>query len=122
LFKGDSTLEETWKQVPNDLDVIIDDGSHHPDSQIETFTYGFSHLHIGGLYFIEDLHCNFEEKYTGGHDIIFKWLFDLIMNQQKAVGGDFPGNFHVTKNNMNDIAKQIYSYHFYKSVVCFEKA
>jgi len=121
LIPGDSTLAETWEIVPNNLDAIVDDGEHHPDIQIATFMQGFSHLRKGGLYFIEDLHCNFTELYTGGHDIFFPWLFDLIINQETP-SLNYGGNFYLATRSMSELARQIYSYHIYKSVVIFEKA
>lgn len=122
LITGDSSKPETWEKVPYELDFIVDDGDHHPDTQIATFNLGFSHLKTGGLYFIEDLHCNFEEIYTGGHDIMYKWLFDLIM-QQQTPGRNYGGNFYTAQSAIaNQTARGIYSYHFYKSVIVFERA
>jgi len=121
LITGDSTKEEAWRSIPDDLDVIIDDGEHHPDVQIATFLLGFNHMRQGGLYFIEDLHCNFTELYTGGHDIIYKWLFNLIISQQTPAL-NFGGDFYKARSHMSTIAKSIYSYHFYKSMIIFEKA
>lgn len=37
------------------FDIIIDDGSHDPDIQIETFRVWFSKLNKGGIFFIEDI-------------------------------------------------------------------
>lgn len=121
MIKGDSTNAETWLEIPNNFDFIIDDGSHHPDDQISTFLLGFSHLKSKGLYFIEDTHCNFEVKYTGGQDIIYKWVFDYII-QQQTPGKNYNGNFYQFRNAMPNIVKDIYSYRFYKSVIVFEKA
>jgi len=121
VINGDSTAFETWEKVPSDLDVIIDDGEHHPDFQINTFLIGFKHLKKGGLYFIEDTHCNFEERYTGGHDIIYKWLFEKIINQQTP-HANWGGNFYKAQSYMDEITAQIYSYHLYKSIIAFERA
>ena len=45
-----------------DFDVIIDDGSHNSRDQLITFFGLFNGKH----YFIEDLHCNYEEFYSQG--------------------------------------------------------
>jgi len=121
LISGDSTKKETWEGVPHNLDVIVDDGSHHPDDQIATFLLGFTHLVQGGLYFVEDLHCGFTELYTGGHDTFFPWLFDLIINQETPKL-NYGGNFYLARGSMSELVRQIYSYHIYKSVAIFEKA
>lgn len=121
LINGDSTNQETWDKVPANLDVIIDDGNHHPDSQITTFARGFQHLRSGGLYFIEDTHCNFEERYTGGHDLLYKGIFEMII-QQQTPNVNWGGNFYQARYTMPEYVRDIYSYHFYKSIICFEKA
>jgi len=121
LINGDSTLEKTWENVPYDLDVIIDDGDHHPDIQLATLAVGFSHLVRGGLYFIEDTHCGFTDLYTGKKDTLYPEVLQWVMNQQTphvCVGG----NFYGYRQLISGFAHEVYSYHFYKSVVVFEKA
>ena len=122
VHPGDSTKHESWANIPYGFDVIIDDGDHNPDSQIATFNLGFSHLARGGLYFIEDTHCNFEKKYTGGKDIIYNWALNLVFNQQLPALGNTNGNFYQLRHLMPIPIRDIYSYHFYKSVIVFEKA
>ena len=38
------------------FDVVIDDGSHHPDHQLSTFERVWEPLNQGGYYVIEDMH------------------------------------------------------------------
>ncbi len=121
LIIGDSTESPTWETIPFDLDVIIDDGNHHPNAQIGTFKNGFSHLRSGGLYFIEDTHANFMKIYNDGDDIIYDWVFDLVFNQQLASSSPI-GDFYKAQEYMKGIEKNIYSYHFYKSLILFVKA
>jgi precorrin-6B methylase 2 len=120
IYRGDSTKIETWDEIPYDLDVIIDDGDHHPDSQIKTFELAFEHLRSGGYYVVEDLHCGFEQKY-GATDEFFRWAFDMIMKQQTPIS-NYPGNFYVCRSQMQDPIDKIYSYHFFKSCLVLEKA
>jgi len=120
LIVGDSTKPESWVDVPNNLDFIIDDGSHFPEHQIKTFLNGFPHVKSGGLYFIEDLHCGFEEAY-GATSRVYDWVFDYIMKQQTP-GRNFGGNFYQCRGAMEDVVRDIYSYQFFKSVIVFEKA
>jgi len=87
---------------------------------MQTFLLGFSHLKEGGLYFIEDTHCSFEEKY-GNTDLIYRWVFDYIIKQQTP-GRNYGGNFYYARRDMDRIVGDIYSYRFYKSVIVFEKA
>jgi len=120
VIEGDSTKLETWDAVPFDLDYIIDDGSHFPQHQMDTFLSGFSHLKSRGLYFIEDTHCSFQTEY-GYTDLIYKWVFDFVVKQQTP-GRNYGGNFYQCRGAMEDIVKDVYSYSFYKSIICFEKA
>jgi 8-demethyl-8-(2-methoxy-alpha-L-rhamnosyl)tetracenomycin-C 3'-O-methyltransferase len=122
ILQGDSTKIESWKEVPYELDFIVDDGSHYPNDQILTFQNGFNHLKSHGLYFIEDTHCNFSLQYTGGKDIIYNWVLNLVFNQQLPKYGNTDGNFYFLRGLMPIPIRDIYSYHFYKSVIVFEKA
>ena len=104
---GDSTKEETWRKIPYNFDYLIDDGDHHPHSQIKTFELGFPHLKSGGYYVIEDTHTNFEQRYTGGIDIIYKWVFDMIIRQQTP-GYNYGGDFYKCRHAIDGLAKDIY--------------
>jgi fibrillarin-like rRNA methylase len=55
LVIGDSTSWESYSSIPNDIDIIIDDGSHKPQDQFLTFQQAFNKLADGGLYIIEDV-------------------------------------------------------------------
>lgn len=43
--------------IDNDLDIIIEDGSHQNNHQQQTFAALFCLLREGGIYVIEDVHC-----------------------------------------------------------------
>ena len=48
------------KELVGGLDVIIDDGSHHPEHQMVSFKYLFEHgLKPGGIYIIEDTETSY---------------------------------------------------------------
>lgn len=59
VFIGDSTLSATANRIreehPALFDIIIDDGSHHPADQLDTFEAFFPLLGDGGYYAIEDI-------------------------------------------------------------------
>lgn len=56
LYNIDSTKEDNWIEFyGKKFDIIIDDGDHHPDTQIATFKSAWKYLKSGGLYFIEDI-------------------------------------------------------------------
>jgi cephalosporin hydroxylase len=54
LIEGDASQVETFKDV-NNLDVVIDDGSHRPDHQLATFKILWNKMNKGGIYVIEDI-------------------------------------------------------------------
>lgn len=124
IFPGDSSKQETWENVPQNLDVIIDDGSHEPETQIDTFLMGFPHLKQGGLYFIEDTHSSMQDIfYKEGHCRLYDMMFYLVMKQQEAKDATGNGgNFYYSVKNMENHAANIYSYHFYKSVIVLERS
>ena len=55
LIIGSSTEASSYKSVPDDLDIIVDDGSHKPIDQYNTFVNAYKRLRAGGLYVIEDV-------------------------------------------------------------------
>lgn len=68
----DSTDKDQWLVFLNkQFDVIIDDGGHHPDTQIKTFEAAWPYLKPGGLYFIEDI----SHRYS---DVKLKELDDFL--------------------------------------------
>jgi len=81
IFLGDqnslSDLKRA-KEKTGKCDVIVDDGSHVPEHQIESFIYLFQEvLKPGGVYIIEDIECSFwnpqSEVYgykVGNHNIL----------------------------------------------------
>lgn len=70
----DSTDPDHWLQFDlGEFDIIIDDGGHHPDTQIATFNNAWKYLRDGGLYFIEDIsHRYTEDKLYQLEDLLTK--------------------------------------------------
>lgn len=66
VIKGDQSKSEDLVKVKENIEsakFIIDDGSHHPIHQIETFEYLFKNLlEPGGIYIIEDVETNYWRK------------------------------------------------------------
>lgn len=99
IFQADQSKIEDLKKFEKyvidnnikDLKLIIDDGSHNPEHQCQTFNCYFSILQEGGTYIIEDIetsywtkhHCyGYETRYGYKHEksIVerFKMLTDYI--------------------------------------------
>lgn len=59
VFIGDQADRAFWQGFKRDVpkvDVLIDDGGHHPEQQIATLEEMLPHLQPGGVYVCEDVH------------------------------------------------------------------
>lgn len=52
---GDATKELDY--IKTEYDIIIDDGSHKPEDQMQSFDSWWPQIKDGGIYVVEDLHC-----------------------------------------------------------------
>ena len=50
-----SSLHSLRSRIPNDFDLVIDDGLHAPDANISTLILGLQSIRIGGWVVIEDI-------------------------------------------------------------------
>jgi len=50
-----SSLDQLSSSTPDDLDLVIDDGLHSPDANINTVRFGLTKLRIGGWMVVEDI-------------------------------------------------------------------
>jgi SAM-dependent methyltransferase len=59
IFIGDQQDRDLWRrfrsEVPH-LDIVVDDGGHHPDQQAASLEELLPHLRPGGVYLVEDVH------------------------------------------------------------------
>jgi hypothetical protein len=121
IIAGDATLAETWSNIPDNLDMIIDDGSHIPSQQISTLFIGLNKLKSKGLYIIEDVYCNFDPDYSKT-DVLFEWLHKVIVNQQSSNLPLLSRDFYTNRQFMAHPACDIFAYHIYKGFIVLEKA
>jgi hypothetical protein len=68
VIVGDANSYDTFKKITENskFDIIIDDGSHTSSDIIKTFCLYFNELNDGGIFIIEDLHCSYWRKFSGG--------------------------------------------------------
>jgi SAM-dependent methyltransferase len=75
IFIGDQSDRGFWHrfraQVPT-LDIVIDDGGHHPEQQIATFEELLPHLRPGGIFLCEDVHGVFNPFASYMHGVVHK--------------------------------------------------
>lgn len=98
IFKGDQSNMNDLKKIVNKIGkcgFIIDDGSHVPKHQLDTFNYLFDKcLDYGGIYIIEDVETSYWKKSKlYGYDIdagymdknsiveIFKDILDIVNSE-----------------------------------------
>lgn len=60
IFQHDATQHSFLSLIPGNFNVIIDDGSHISKDMIASFKLLFPKLSNGGIYIIEDVHCDGE--------------------------------------------------------------
>lgn len=97
------------------FDIVIDDGGHLPEPQIETFKFLFPKMAFGGFYVIEDLHTSYHPKYGGslrGPGTCIEFLKGLV------------DSIHPTSHESGglDCRGKIDSIHFHKSICFVEKS
>jgi hypothetical protein len=79
------------KGVEKNLDIIVDDGSHHPEHQMISFTYLFLNgLKPGGLYIIEDVEINY-------------WVHGEVYDMPTFFGKDHPDSIMTKLKALGDV-------------------
>lgn len=97
VFKGDQSNFNDLKRVTDAIGstrFILDDGSHHPTHQIETFNFLFKNLlEPGGIYIIEDVECNYwnSESEIYGYRIGFFNAVDYTKKLIEHINSEFSG-------------------------------
>jgi hypothetical protein len=95
VFKGDQSNINDLDRISNEIGsakFIIDDGSHNPTHQIETFSFLFKKLlEPGGIYIIEDIECNYwnEESSLYGYRVGFSNVIDYTKKLIDYVNSEF---------------------------------
>ena len=101
------------------IDVLIEDGGHHPGQQIATFETLWPVISDGGVFLIEDLHTSYFANYDGGYKrpgTFIEYSKDLI-DQIHAWRSREPEVFGV-----DDYTRTIGGMHIYESIIVFDKA
>jgi hypothetical protein len=70
-----NSLNELATKIPSDFDLIIDDGLHSINANINTLMFGLKKIKIGGWVVIEDIHFNSID--------IWKIVLNLLPNKFK---------------------------------------
>jgi hypothetical protein len=86
--QGDQGSLKVLASIQDQFGVIIDDGSHRADHQLISFKHlFFNNLVSGGLYSIEDTHCNKLPFYWGdGFVTMFEYTALYMFRHLKETG------------------------------------
>ncbi len=120
IFIGDQSDKAFLRRIAKKIgpvDVLIEDGGHHPNQQIATFEIFYPLVKPEGVFLIEDLHTSYWSSYSGGLERpgtfmeYAKRLTDQLNAYHSAETGFTPDRTTRTTESI----------HFYDSIVVFEK-
>ena len=121
IFIGDqedrSFLKELTEKIPR-IDILIDDGGHTMQQQINTFEELFPCIDKNGIYLCEDLHTSYWPKFGGGY-----------RNPETFVeySKNFIDHIHAWQSSQSDVlrvtdfTKSVHSLHYYNGILVIEK-
>ena len=121
VFIGDQEdrnfLESLKEAIPR-IDILIDDGGHTMEQQINTFEILFGHIDSEGIYLCEDLHTSYRKKFGGS----YRKKGTFIEYSKNFI--DYLNAWHSRKPEklaISDFTKSAYGLHFYDSILVIEK-
>jgi hypothetical protein len=118
---GDQSNRQFWydyfSNIDFNFDIIVDDGGHLMDQQINTFECCFKHLSKGGVYICEDTHTSYMHEYGG--DLNKNTTFmNYIKNYLDKIHSNHFNYQLKNKYPVNDIE----SIHFHESITVIKKS
>jgi hypothetical protein len=101
-------------------DIIIDDGSHNPNHQVESLKILFPFLKKGGYYIVEDTSSSYSTEWGGSEDISNPQTF---LNYSKKITDyvNFKEFKHLFQNDYNYPIQEIDMISFYKDLIIIKK-
>ena len=116
---GSQNDKNFLKKISNNigaLDIIIDDGGHTMEQQLNSFKILFPILKDGGIYIVEDIESSYQNMYGGGvkRSGTFIEFSKNIIDYINANHSDFK------TLKVNWYSKNIEYVHFYNNVVVFK--
>jgi len=115
--ESDKTFLKDLKNKIPPVDILIDDGGHIMDQQINGFEELFSHIKENGVYLCEDLCTSYWEEFNGG----YKKPGTYIEYSKNFI--DYLNAYHSREDNLsiNEFTKSVSSIHYYDNVLVIEK-
>jgi len=115
--QNDKSFLNNFAKDIKELDILVDDGGHTMEQQINTFEILFPILKDGGVYICEDVESSYQNMYGGGpkrNGTFIEYCKDLIdiINANHS---------HFFTLKPSKLSKQIEFIHFYNNVVVIKK-
>lgn len=101
----------------NRLDIVLDDGGHTMNQQINSFEILFPILKEGGIYICEDIESSYQNMYGGGPKRRGTFI-EFCKNMIDILNAN---HSHYFTLKPSDLSKQIEYIHFYNNVVIIKK-
>jgi cephalosporin hydroxylase len=120
--QGDPAFWDKFLKEYPEIDIFLDDGSHHCQHQILTLEKAWPAVKLGGVYMCEDTHTNYWPEYGGGLKTPSTFL-----NYAKMVSDTLNSAYyrdldkHPDNMMFADFYKEVVGMHFYDSVVVLDK-
>jgi hypothetical protein len=124
VFQGSQGDSAFLRQVANEVgqfDIIIDDGSHVNEHQIETFKTLFPFLKSGGVYIIEDTQTSYWPKFGGGNLGTKEYEQSCMQFFLRLVDGLNYGEFLDEKFSPSEFSKKIVEISFCHNLIIVRK-
>ena len=112
-----SFLKELAKRIPR-IDILIDDGGHTMQQQINTFEELFPCVDRNGIFLCEDLHTSYWSQFGGGYknpDTFIEYsknFIDFIHAWDSRQSDALP---------VTEFTKSVHSLHYYNGILVIEK-
>jgi cephalosporin hydroxylase len=115
--QGDKRFLKKLKDSIPKIDILIDDGGHTMNQQINTFEVMYPHIDSNGIYLCEDLHTSYIYAYNGGY---------RKKNTYIEYSKNFIDMIHAWHSRdkqlaVNEFTKSTHSLHYYESILVIEK-
>ena len=114
--QSDPKFWDNFFSSVGNVDIILDDGGHTNLDQIITTTKCINNINDNGILMVEDTHTSYIELYNSSKKFSFINFAKKIIDD---VNFTFPLDIKKKPKFKYSFNKQIYSTHFYESIVVF---
>jgi 23S rRNA U2552 (ribose-2'-O)-methylase RlmE/FtsJ len=121
IFIGDQADKKFLRSIADAIpriDILLDDGGHTMEQQINTFEVLFPKIDKNGVYLCEDIHTSYWRRYGGG----YKKRGTFIEYSKNFI--DYLHAWHSKlprRLAVSDFTRSVTSLHYYDSILVIEK-